>query len=116
MKNSVKHPRRRFQQKQIMAFSCQIFLEKTPFQTSDRVRNTPLQRRDNNDLEKPMAYSLTISRVPAINLGRKRTSASHPKILCALFVYIVYICIRIYVYVYIYRQSVGINKTKFLQL
>ena len=40
--NPVKHPRRRFLQKQITGFSCEIFLEKAPSQKSDRVRNTPL--------------------------------------------------------------------------
>ena len=48
MKNSVKHPERRFLQKQIMAISCKIFSEKAPSQTRDWVRNTSLQRIDHN--------------------------------------------------------------------
>ena len=85
MKNPVKHPRQRFLQKQIMAFSCKIFLEKALSQTPDWVRNTPLQRRDHNDWEKPMANSFTISKLPAIKLGIKITSSSLRKILLALW-------------------------------
>ena len=84
MRNPVKNPRRRFLKKQIMAFSYKIFLEKAPSQTPDWVRNTPLQCRDHNAREKPMANSFTISKLAAINLGRKTTSSSLQKILCAL--------------------------------
>ena len=84
MKNPVKHPRPRFLQKQIMAFSCKIFLEKAPSQMPEWFRNTPLQPRDHNAWEKPMANSVTISKLTAINLARKRTSSSLRKILCAL--------------------------------
>ena len=61
-----------------------LFLEKVPSETPHRVQNTPLQRKDHNASEKPMALSFTISRVTAINLARKRTSSSLPKILCTL--------------------------------
>ena len=84
MKTPVKNAKRRFLQKQIMAFSYKIVLEKAPSQTSEWVRNMPLQRRDHNAWEKPMANSFTISKLAAINLGRKRTSSSLWKILCTL--------------------------------
>ena len=83
-KNPVKNSRRRLLQKQIMAFSYKIFLEKAPSQTPDWVRNTHLQCRDHNAREKPMANPFTISKSAAINLGRKTTSSSLPKILWAL--------------------------------
>ena len=79
MKNPVKHPRRRFLQKQIIAFSCKIFLKKAPSQTPDWVRNTPLQRRDHNAWQKPMANSFTISKLRAINLGRRKNQFKSSK-------------------------------------
>ena len=38
-KNPVQYPRRRFLQKQLMAFSRQLFLQKASRQTFDRIPN-----------------------------------------------------------------------------